>query len=62
MFSCKFCQISKNTFLHRTPMVAASGFGKFGSLEISHTTFVYFLMTFENPYSSKDLEIISILL
>ena len=43
-------------------MVAASGFGKFGSLEISHTAFVYFLMTFENPYSSKDLEIISILL
>ena len=24
VFSCKFCQISKNTFLHGTPPVAAS--------------------------------------
>ena len=24
MFSCEFCDISKNTFLHRTPPVAAS--------------------------------------
>ena len=24
MFSCEFCQISKNNFLHRTPLVAAS--------------------------------------
>ena len=27
VFSCKFCEISKNTFLHRTP-VAASGLQK----------------------------------
>ena len=26
LFSCKFCEISKNTFCHRTPLVAASGF------------------------------------
>ena len=25
MFSCEFCEISKNTFLNRTPLVAASG-------------------------------------
>ena len=25
VFSCEFCEISKNTFLHRTPLVAASG-------------------------------------
>ena len=25
MFSCEFCEIFKNTFLHRTPLVAASG-------------------------------------
>ena len=25
VFSCEFCQISQNTFLHRTPLVAASG-------------------------------------
>ena len=24
VFSCKFCEISKNTFSHRTPQVAAS--------------------------------------
>ena len=26
VFSCEFCEISKNTFLHRTPLVAASAF------------------------------------
>ena len=26
MFSCKFCKISKNTFFHRTPLVAVSVF------------------------------------
>ena len=26
VFSCEFCEISKNTFFHRTPLVAASGF------------------------------------
>ena len=25
MFSCEFCEISKNTFFYRTPPVAASG-------------------------------------
>ena len=24
VLSCEFCEISKNTFLHRTPLVAAS--------------------------------------
>ena len=24
VFSCEFCEVSKNTFLHRTPLVAAS--------------------------------------
>ena len=24
VFSCEFCEISKNTFIHRTPPVAAS--------------------------------------
>ena len=26
MFSCEFCEISKSTFLYRTPPVAASGY------------------------------------
>ena len=25
VFCCEFCEISKNTFFHRTPLVAASG-------------------------------------
>ena len=25
VFSCEFCEISKNTFLQKTPLVAASG-------------------------------------
>ena len=25
VFSCEFCEISKNTFFYRTPLVAASG-------------------------------------
>ena len=29
MFSCKFCEISKNTFFHRTPLVAASVLPKY---------------------------------
>ena len=27
VFSCEFCEISKNNFLHRTPLVAASAIG-----------------------------------
>ena len=27
VFSCEFCEISKNTFFHRTPLVAASASG-----------------------------------
>ena len=27
LFSCEFCKISKNTFFHRTPLVAASAIG-----------------------------------
>ena len=28
VFSCKFCKISKNTFLHRTPLGTGSEFSK----------------------------------
>ena len=28
LFSCEFCEISKNTFTHRTPLVAASTQGR----------------------------------
>ena len=26
VFSCEFCKVFKNTFFHRTPMVAACGY------------------------------------
>ena len=29
VFCCEFSEISKNTFLHRTPLVAASGISSF---------------------------------
>ena len=29
MFSCEFCQIFKNTYFYRTPLVSASGIGAF---------------------------------
>ena len=35
VFSCEFCEISKDTFLHRTPPVAASVLGKNNALKTS---------------------------
>ena len=32
VFSCEFCQISKNTFFHRIPLVAASVIGFRGEI------------------------------
>ena len=29
VFSCEFCEISKNTFFYRTPLAAASGCSSF---------------------------------
>ena len=34
MFSCEFCEISKNTFSYRTPLVAASAFKV---IQVRHT-------------------------
>ena len=34
LFACEFCETSKNTFLHRTPLVAASLISKFVSLKL----------------------------
>ena len=31
VLSCQFCEISKNTFSYRTPLVAASDFFEFSS-------------------------------
>ena len=32
VFSCEFCEISKNTFCYRTPLVATSEFNKHNTL------------------------------
>ena len=32
VFSCEFCEISKNKFCYRTPLVATSGFNKHNTL------------------------------
>ena len=37
VFSCEFCEISKNTFLHKTPLVAASVYSSlYGRLYVNH--------------------------
>ena len=36
MFSCEFCENSKNTFLHRTPLVAASDEWKYRNRNITN--------------------------
>ena len=44
MFSCKFCEISKSTFLYRTPLVAAFVNSSFenaiSSLKLKESSFV----------------------
>ena len=65
VFSCEFCEISKNTFPYRTPPVAASGvtFVKINSCLvariISFDTACLHLLTFYilEPYPSKDIEL-----
>ena len=43
VFTSEFCEISKNTFLHRTPLVAASEIkSKTVNLELAKEKRVYF--------------------
>ena len=37
VFSCEFCEISKNNFFYRTPLVAASEIGCFHSVTFLFT-------------------------
>ena len=61
MFSCEFCLISKNTFIHRTPLVAASErfireytFVKhipdFDSLQLTQKTQFQHTLTYQNLF------------
>ena len=34
MFFCEFCEISKNTFIHRTPLMAASSRLEIGQVRV----------------------------
>ena len=61
-FSCEFCDISKNTFFHRTPLVAASEekryFGNFASfIQISTGVFVFFALP--DPDGIKSFKMVS---
>ena len=40
MFSCEFCEISKNTFFYRTPLVSAFGLSEQFYKEIFWTMWV----------------------
>ena len=47
MFSCEFCQISKNTFSYRTPLVAASASCFWEGFSIKLSVFTMFGDTVE---------------
>ena len=75
MFSYEFSEISKNTFFHRTPLVADSVFSNLFALKESNIFFVFFQKLKQNTVFSfllplintdithfKNLELLSILM
>ena len=50
MFSCKFCEISKETFFYRTPPVAASEFSVMNSVG----EFWVFLATIDKQLNNSE--------
>ena len=59
-FSCEFCEISKNTLLHRTPLVAAS----IHNIKIcrSAVLFIIFISKPETSWSVEPLGICAVVL
>ena len=59
VFSCEFCEISKNTFLHKTPLVVASVYSSLhGRLYVNHAQnqhFWSFLIIYKGYCSSEIL-------
>ena len=59
LFSCEFCEISKNTFLHKTPLMAASVYSSlYGRLYVNHAQnqhFWSFLIIYKGHCSSEIL-------
>ena len=71
VFSCEFCEISKNTFFHSTPLVAASvvyngiirkrlnelGFPNIVSLENQRLKFAEYVYYEKNCYHCHSLKV-----
>ena len=60
VFSCEFCEISKNTFLHRTPLVAGSGNWKLVTMQTNKTEVLFWenLSMSTHPYEWDQLQLI----
>ena len=60
MFSCEFCEISKNTFFHRTPLVAASAFQTFDKMNNLDQKCCHMTLSESKNYNFQSNEKISI--
>ena len=56
MFSCEFCEISKNTFLLRTPLVAASKVWKFERSECLYNMLLKNLFLLPHLFCNAEFE------
>ena len=54
LFSCEFCEISKNTFTCRTPLMAASESSDFLQRELSHKNWLHYFALFSNLLFSDN--------
>ena len=57
VFSCEFCEISKNTYFHRTPLVAASGLPKWRSNHQNCFIKKVFLNTSQSSQGNNCIEV-----
>ena len=60
VFSCEFCEVSKNTFFHRTPLVAASNISGKTTTCLLLTKPIYSLLQYEsnkirNEFSCRNI-------
>ena len=57
VFSCEFCEISKNTYFHRTTLVAASGLPKWRSNDQNCFIKKVFLNTSQNSQGNTCIKV-----
>ena len=57
VFSCEFCEISKNTFFHRTPLVAASGYNLFSEVLV-YKFIQYFSVMCTEKFTDVNFQLI----